>query len=133
MPSAHPVTRMTSGQAVHRLHTALPCRVNFTLGRHEWTHAHTDSEGERERTQSPRTELEWCVVVQLPGEQMGDSDTYLDTCRGEDLGAVVEDAIARFRRWADGRVHEGAERPPKLAAPGSADVADAARKQRDVS
>lgn len=119
--------RMTSGQAVHRLHTALPTPVNFTLGRHEWTHAQGREAvpGEDAFTE----DSEWCVVIQWPDEQTGD-DRYMEATRGEDLAEVVEQAIRKFLRWSEG---QGGTKPPKLRALGAADGADLPRKQRDVS
>ena len=121
--------RMTSGQALHRLHTALPTPVNFTLGRHEWTHAQRREVGMD--AGALREDAEWCVVVQWPDGEAG-ADQYIEATRGEDLADVVEQAIGKFLRWAEGEIRrEG--KPPRLTAPGSADVGDVPRKQRDVS
>jgi hypothetical protein len=119
--------RMTSGQALHQLHTALPTPVNFTLGRHEWTHAQGREAAPDENAFTE--DSEWCVVVQWPDEETG-ADRYMEATRGEDLAEVVEQAIGKFVRWSESQ--RGAK-PPKLTAPGAADVADVPRKQRDVS
>jgi hypothetical protein len=105
--------------------------VNFTLGRHEWTHAQRREAGTSARPFKENSE--WCVVVQWPDEESG-ADRYIEATRGEDLAEVVEQAIGKFFRWtelADDAPYE--TKPPKLTAPGAADLAEEPRKQRDVS
>ena len=121
---------MTIGQALHRLHAALPRPVNFTLGRSEWTHAQRRDEAGIEA--GLREESEWSVVIQWPDARVG-TDRYIEATRGEDLADIVEQALAKFFRWAEGDAISTGTKPPKLTAPGSADAADATREQKDAS
>ena len=71
MSEAEP-SRVRPGEALRRLHDALPAWVNFTVG---------------------RSDPGWNVIVQVP-------EQYDHASTGTDLGAVVDEALGHFGQWA---------------------------------
>jgi hypothetical protein len=109
------------GDAVRRLDEALPSWVNFSIG-------HSDAA--RLQVKEP----EWSVVLYEVDAAFG-KDRHLHASTGDDLAAVVREALDWFGAWttAPDALARDAGRPPKLTAPGTADRADGVREQKDAS
>jgi hypothetical protein len=126
---------MTVGQAVHRLHAALPREADFTVGRREWTHSGLDEDRLRCEPDRFRRDEDWCVTVQ---QATGDPATgYLHVVQGPDLERVVADAIACYEPWRQVRQQQqppAGTKPPKLTAPGASERRqEGDQRQREVS
>ena len=104
-------SRTRPGEALRRLHEALPRRANFSVSRGD----------------------QWSVVVHQPHPKTGE-DQYLRTVIGDDLGALVEEALKLYRQWAAAADTSGQDdRPPGILAPGAAERRRAARSRKDAS
>ena len=107
--------RMRPGEALRRLHEALPRRANFSIDRGNGGDA------------------EWAVAVRQPDPSTG-ADQYQHTVLGDDLGALVEEAVVHYRQWAaTSDTPAQAGKPPMISAPGAAERRDATRFRKDAS
>jgi hypothetical protein len=127
---------MTVGQAVHRLHAALPREADFTVGRREWTHSGVAADRLRCEPDGFRRDEEWCVTVQQAGDLKADArgggDGYLHVAQAMDLESAVEAAIARYGQWRRRQAAQG-KKPPKLTAPGASERRHDDGREREVS
>jgi len=107
--------RMRPGAALRRLHEALPRRANFSIDRGNGGDA------------------EWAVAVRQPDPSTG-ADQYQHTVLGDDLGALVEEALGHYRQWAGtSDTSAQAGKPPMTSAPGATQRRDGARCRKDAS
>jgi hypothetical protein len=133
MGESPPTTFAAAAGAMRRLHEALPAWVSFALYRRDATHVPCDhGTGLRDPGQPRPDETTWSVVVQQIAP-VSSHELYLHASLGTDLASVTEEAIEHFFAWG----HTGgtaptsgdATKPPKLTAPGSADLIRGQRRK----
>jgi hypothetical protein len=124
---------MTRDEAILRLADRLPENAFASVHLSEVALATRDAAADLRAGKAARFSREWSVLITAPG--------YQHNHAGDDLGAVVEQALAEYVYWRQARdadewarsaIPEKPPKPPKLLAPGTAEEERERGREKDA-